>query len=209
MIDGGQPIQLGHRRALRIGDRHQRERAVRAQACLHLRIIEPAMQRGEAGRVGLREMRKLEPSGVEMDDVVIVRLGTHAGHDVAIDELDVGMPRQLAQRAGVGDAEPRRGARPAGRIERHVVALLDQRFGEERDDALGAAVFSRRDAFAQGRNLRDPHISYLLTELATTFGGAWSGGGRRDHHSSVMASRAVSSVCACHSRAKVPRRWRS
>ena len=77
--------------------------------------------------------------------------------DVVGDRIAAGaVEAQRARRAGT---QPRARLRIAAGEQRHVVAELDQLFGEIGDDALGAAIEPRRDALDQRRDLGDLHGS--------------------------------------------------
>jgi hypothetical protein len=53
--------------------------------------------------------------------------------------------------------EPCARLRIAARIERHLVPLADQLFGQVRNNPLGTSVKERRNAFIERSNLRDAH----------------------------------------------------
>jgi hypothetical protein len=53
--------------------------------------------------------------------------------------------------------EPSPGLRVAARIERHLVPLADQLFGQVRNNPLRTTVKERRNAFIERSNLRDAH----------------------------------------------------
>ena len=64
--------------------------------------------------------------------------------------LPVRVPDPLARRGVEDGLEPRAGLRVARREERDVVTRVDEPVGEQRDDALGAAVRLRRDREPDG-----------------------------------------------------------
>src|SRR6185312_5193939 len=124
-------------------------------------------------------------------------------HDVAVDELEIRLSRQLPQCAGETAMEIGRGLGPGAAVERHVVPGFDQGLGEVGDNSLGAAVFGRRDAFSERCYLCNTHTGYPLAERAGRFQ-ATSSDGRRDQNCSMTTSRPSASVCANHRRAKTP-----
>ena len=92
---------------------------------------------------------------MEMQDVEVVGALAHAiehQHVIGDRIADAGVE---PERLGHAGHEIGGGDRIAAREQRDIMAEGHQFFGQVGDDPLGAAVKPWRDAFHQGRNLRD------------------------------------------------------
>jgi hypothetical protein len=94
---------------------------------------------------------------VEVDDVEAVRHLEHAVEHHRVPHQPLGTIRREPHAAAGDRHQAGLRARVAAREQGDVVAVLDQRLGQVRDDALGAAVAARRHALEQRRHLRDLH----------------------------------------------------
>ena len=74
-------------------------------------------------------------------------------------ESDSRTPGRAGALVGAAGTRLGLGLRVAAGEQGHVVAELDQRVGQVGDDALGAAIEPRRDAFVQRGDLGDLHDS--------------------------------------------------
>ncbi len=114
-----------------------------------------AVQGGDGAARDRSKQREMELIDMEMQDVEIAGLLAHAvehQHVVGDRIADAGVE---PQRLGHAGDEVGGGDRIAAREQCDLMAEVHQLFSQVGDDPLGAAIKPWRDAFHQGRNLRD------------------------------------------------------
>jgi hypothetical protein len=161
MIYGAAPFHAAQRPALRVRDRHQRNAAELPEQVGQLRHVEASVQRGQVSEVAAFRRREVEVIDVKVDDVEFVGHITdpvdhhHMRQKLVVDGME-------PERARPGRNQPRFGHGISAREQRDVVALAHQLIGEIGDDSFGSAIQSGRNAFVEGRDLRDSHVDSSL-----------------------------------------------
>ena len=116
--------------------------------------VEPPVK-GRQALVGeMLEQRQLNEVDVKVDEIILVGIGAdlvdhrHGIGNMTVDPVESQSTRRAGYQFG------RRFAVAAG-IERHIMAEIDQRFGEPPDDSFGPTVELGRNGFGQRRDLGD------------------------------------------------------
>jgi len=121
------------------------------------RQVDPSVNGGHEGYALPAQHRQMQPVGVAVDDVELVRALRDLLEQRGLRDDRVRARPAQSQALRPHRDKPRARCRVAAGEQRDVMAELDEPVDEPGDDALGSAVESRRHAFGQWRNLRNPH----------------------------------------------------
>ena len=161
VVHRAQPVPVGARPPLVIGDRHERELGEDPIRHGQIGQIQPSMLGSQRKRGKIAEQREMQVVDMEVQDVEFGRPPAHPiEHDHVIGQRipNRGLESERLLRAR---RQFRRSQRVAAREQGDLVSLADQLLGKIGGDPLRAAVQAGWHAFDQRRDLRNSHSGCL------------------------------------------------
>ncbi|MCY1295328.1 hypothetical protein D9M70_446650 [compost metagenome] len=157
VVHGAGPVHRRHRRALRGGNRHQREMREVCVERLQVGQVQAAMQGGHGPHRHAPQQRKVDHVDMEVQHVKAAGTRHDAVQHHHVIRQRIAHARIQAQRhVGARYQFGTRGRVPTCE-QRDVMALPHQFFGEVGNDALRAAIEAGRAALGKWCNLRNLH----------------------------------------------------